>query len=213
MNNTALTEEKIEELRKKVKGYLTDKRYAHTLAVEREAARLGEIFIPGEVVRLRAAALLHDITKNLDLEKQLQYCGEFGIIISNSDVNAPKILHAKTAPAIAKRDFPEFVDDDILSAVRWHTTGRDGMSIFEAIVYLADYIEETRTFEDCVILRDYFYDNIKRFSDRKLQVLRKTMIKSFDLTIKQLLSDGALIDRDTIEARNFYIFSDLAEEN
>ena len=61
MNNIELTEEKLEELRQKVRGYLTEKRYAHTLAVEHEAACLGKLFMPDDINRLRAASLLHDI--------------------------------------------------------------------------------------------------------------------------------------------------------
>ena len=87
---------------------------------------------------LRAAALLHDITKKCDFEKQLQYCAEFDIIIGNYDKLSPKTFHSKTAAAIIPRDFPEFDDEEIISGVRWHTTGHDGMTDFEAIVYLAD---------------------------------------------------------------------------
>ena len=70
------------------------KRYLHTLAVEEEAARLGELFLPDRINALRAAALLHDITKRDDLEKQLQYCSEFGIIYDVLERSSPKLFHA-----------------------------------------------------------------------------------------------------------------------
>ena len=81
------------------------------------------------------------------------------------------------------------------------------MTLFEAIIYLADYIEETRTFDDCLKLRNYFYDNIiNAFSyDDKVEVLRKTMVYSFDLTIKNLIDEGKKIDNDTINARNYFV--------
>lgn len=202
-----LTDSDLSTLRQLVKPYLTPKRYLHTLAVEKEIVSLSGIFYPcdGETEnRLRAAALLHDITKAFSLEKQLQYCDKFGIIIGKDDILSPKIFHAKTAAALCSADFAEYVDGEIVSGIRWHTTGRGGMTLFESLVYLADYIEETRTFEDCVTLRNFFYSSLKS-GKRKEDVLRDTMILSFDMTLKILTEEGALIDSDTVEARNYFL--------
>lgn len=203
-----INEDMLSSLRERVKEYQTEKRYLHTLAVEREALRLGEIYFPNDpqtVLKLRAAALLHDITKVLSLEKQLQYCQKFGIMVRNSEMLSPKLFHARTAVEFAKRDFPEFADETVLSGVRWHTTGRRGMSTFECIVYLADYIEDTRTFDDCVRLRSYFYDEMKKDGADKDDVLVSAMVMSFDLTVKNLIEEGSLIDSDTVDARNYFI--------
>lgn len=203
-----LTEGDIEDLRKKIKPYYAEKRYAHTLSVEKEAAKIGEIYLPGRINELRASALLHDITKRADIKKQLQYCEEFGIIIRNNDEFSPAVFHAKTAAALAARDFPDCVNDDIISGIRWHTTGRDGMTVFDSIIYLADFIEETRTFDDCVKLRNYFYDKLRSGED-KHRVLADTMIYSFDMTISMLMRDGAIVDNDTVSARNYFIVSKM----
>ncbi len=205
--NREITAAMLDALRVQVREYLTEKRYAHTLAVEKEAGQLAALFLPAEENFLRAAALLHDITKRLNLEKQLQLCQNFDIIISNDEIKAPKLLHAKTAAALASRDFPLFADRRVLSGIRWHTTGRAGMSLFESIVYLADYIEPTRTFDDCVILRRFFWEKILQVvdTDSRMEILRQTMVLSFDMTIRQLLAEGALVDRDTIEARNWFL--------
>lgn len=194
----------IEQLSEQVQPYLTEKRYAHTLAVAKEAKKMGEIYLPDDLFRLQASALLHDITKKADLKKQLHYCKEFGIMVNVDDTLSPSVFHAKTAEAVAARDFPDFTDPDILSGIRWHTTGHDGMTVFEAIIFLADYIEETRDFDDCVQVRRYFYDRIADGEEPET-VLWDTMIYSFDLTIELLLKDGAIIDPDTIGARNYYI--------
>ncbi len=205
MERKELSESKLAELREAVRPYLKPKRYLHTLAVEEEAARLGALFLPERVNALRASALLHDITKKDDLEKQLQYCAEFGIIYDIFDRNSPKIFHAKTAAELARRDFSDYVDDEIISGIRWHTTGRAEMTLFETIVYLADYIEKTRDFEDCVVLRRFFYDGISDPAADRRECLVRTMVLSFDMTIRQLLSDGAPIDGDTIGARNRFL--------
>ena len=215
-NPRRLTEEDIRTLAENVKPYLAEKRYAHTVSVAEEAARLGRIFgfSENDGNRLRASALLHDITKRADHKKQLQYCEEFGIMIESEKNVSPSVLHGITGAPLAARDFAEFSDDDILSGIRWHTTGRYGMTVFESIIYLADYIEPTRTFDDCLAVRRYFYDRIGGCTAEKerLAVLRDTMIYSFDLTIGNLLENQDIIDSDTICARNYFIALASEEE-
>ena len=82
------------------------------------------------------------------------------------------------------------------------------MTVFESIIYLADYIEPTRTFDDCIRVRRCFWDGIREGRE-KYEVLRDTMILSFDLTIENLLREGALIDRETIAARNAFLAQKL----
>ena len=205
MERIELTDEMLSVLRERVRDYLKPKRYLHTLAGEEEAARRGELFLPDRINALRAAALLHDITKRDDLEKQLQYCSEFGIIYDVLEKSSPKLFHAKTAAELARRDFAEFVDDEIISGIRWHTTGREQMTAFESIVYLADYIEKTRTFPDCVELRRYFWDGVAEPGADVAEHFKKTMVLSFDMTIRNLIEENAPIDRDTVAARNRFI--------
>ncbi len=199
-----LTEDDIEKLKEAVKPYLTEKRYMHTLAVAEEVESLGKYFMPDKILKLKAAALLHDITKKDGEKKQLQYCEEFGIILGNSEKYSVKTVHAKTAAALAERVFHEYADSEIISGVRNHTTGCYGMPVFDAIVYLADYIEKTRDFPDCIALRNYFYSRINSATD-KYRVLVDTMIYSFDLTINNLLEYSSMINEDTVGARNYYI--------
>ncbi|MBR5445487.1 MAG: bis(5'-nucleosyl)-tetraphosphatase (symmetrical) YqeK [Clostridia bacterium] len=202
-----ITEEMLAALRKEIVPWLAPKRYLHTLAVEEEAAALGRIYLPAEENSLRAAALLHDITKRADTETQLQYCREFGIPVSAEDLRSPKVFHAKTAAGMVQKAFPAYADAQILSGIRWHTTGHQGMTMFEAIVYLADYIEATRTFPDCIELRKYFYDGLAgaQTEAEKMMVWDRTMVLSFDMTIRNLIEEKAPIDGDTIAARNMYV--------
>lgn len=207
MGDILITQDMLDELRERVRGLMSEKRYAHTCAVERMAVRLGELYCPERVLQLRAAALLHDITKEETLEKQLQLCREFGIMVNGSDKLAPKTFHAKTAAALIKRDFAAFAGDTVVSAVRWHTTGRANMSLTEQIIYLADYIDDTRKFADCVRLRELFWgaDPISMDATARLSHLRDVLIVSFDMTIQGLIADGAIISTDTIEARNWLV--------
>ena len=173
--------------------------------MEEEAFKLGEIFIPDKCDKLALAGVLHDITKKLKTDEQLKLCDEYGIIVDKDNI-VPKLLHSRTGCEFARRRFgAEIVDDEIYYAILYHTTGKAGMSLFESLVYLADYIEKNRTFGDCKKLRRYFYKNLKKGKDDKFEVLRKTLILSFDMTIKNLIKEDQKIDKDTIEVRNYFL--------
>lgn len=192
-----------------VKALETEKRFKHTLGVQKEAKELGQIFLPHKTEKLSLAGLLHDITKDFSVEKHLSLCDEYGIFVDRENL-VPKLLHAKTGCEYAKRLFGcDIVDDEVYSGIYYHTTGRKNMTLFEAIIYFADYIEEGRTFEDCVVLRKFFYDRIEKTSNysEKIEVLRQSMVLSFDMTIKNLIHEGKAIDKDTVEARNYFLLN------
>lgn len=209
------TEEQLSILREKISSAMSEKRFAHTAAVEIMAERIGKIYAPDKVDVLRAAGLLHDITKEYSTEKQLQICREFGIITTKQDILTPKTLHARTAALLIPILYPEFADDEVISAVRWHTTGNADMSLLEKIVYLADYIDDSRKFEDCVKLRHIFWDACpEKMNEAERNVhLTKTLVVSFNMTISGLVADNAPIADDTFMARNALLLSLCGEVN
>lgn len=201
-----ITDEMLENLRGKIRSYVTRERtYEHILGTEKAAYELAKIYLPEEMHNMaRAAALLHDITKNLTVDEHMEILRDSDCI-SEVELRSPKLLHSKSAAALIPADFPEFDDSTVVSAVFWHTTGHDGMTVFEMLIYLADYIEETRTFPDCIALRNYFFDNINGYKTEcdKFFHLYKTMVKSFDYTIGGLIEDETFIDNNTVECRNY----------
>ena len=208
-------EEQLASLRKKISSIMSAKRFYHTAEVEKMAARIGKIYAPEKTDVLRAATLLHDITKEYPTEKQLQICREFGIITSKQDILTPKTFHAKTAAVLIPALYPEFADSEVVSAVRWHTTGREDMTLLEKIVYLADYIDESRKFDDCVKLRNIFWDACPQnmSAEERDRHLTKTLLVSFDMTLAGLISENAPISDDTFKARNSLILSLCGEVN
>lgn len=204
MSNKIITEEMLSCLRSSAVEGMSEKRRVHTLAVEQMAMKLGAIYAPDKINVLRAAALLHDVTKEIKLDGQLKLCEEYGIEVAENDKLAPKTFHAKTAAKVILDKYAEFADDDVVSSVRWHTTGREGMSICEKIIYLADYIDESRRFPDCVKLREYFWSaDIGNMNDaEKYAHLRDTLILSYDMTILNLMDEKSPIAKDTFDARN-----------
>ena len=89
------------------------------------------------------AAILHDITKKMPVEEQLQYCEKRGNINFSYHPEYEAALHAFSGAAAAALEFG--VSPEVEDAIRWHTTGRANMSLLEKIIWLADYIEPGRT--------------------------------------------------------------------
>lgn len=204
MGERTFTEDMLDQLRVSLASTMSQKRYEHTCAVERMVTRLGELYCPELIPELRAAALLHDITKEETLEKQLQLCEKFDIILEPTATLAPKTLHARTAAALIPVEFPAFATETVVRAVRWHTTGCKDMTVADKLVYLADYIDDSRKFPDCVRLRDYFWSARpeQMEMEARLAHLRDTLILSFDMTIRGLLEDGVPVGLYSIMARD-----------
>ena len=210
-----ITEGMLDSLREQIAKGMSEKRFRHTAEVEKMAARLGALYVPEKILMLRAAALLHDVTKEYSPDRQLMICAQQGLTVSRADLYAPKTFHAKTAAALIPETYPAFADEELISCVRWHTTGRRDMTLCEKLIYLADYIDLSRTFEDCVRLRSFFFakEPEKMAESERLAHLRDTLILSFDMTIRGLLEDGKSISIDTMEARNQLICERIDDQN
>lgn len=204
MSTVEITEKMLVDLRESLAGEMSEKRYRHTLGVERMAEKLARLYCPDKVLVLRAAALLHDTTKELTDEEQVTLCRKYGLPVTETDLLAPKTFHARTAAARIPDAYPAFADDEVISCVRWHTTGHTEMTLSEKLVYLADYIDDTRKFRDCVLLRRYFWgaEPEEMNAAERDALLRDTLIYSFDLTIRGLLDEGTPVSPDTTDARN-----------
>jgi len=162
------SEAELDALRETVKAAMSPFRFTHTAAVEIMAIRLAALYCPESTQYLRVAALLHDLTKEKKAPEQESLCQALGIVLTETDRMSPKTHHAKTAAALIPSQYPAFACEEVISAVRYHTTGRAGMTLGEKIIYLADYIDESRTFPDCVALRKSFWsaDPQRRLPDR-----------------------------------------------
>ena len=178
----------LEQLRPVALSYLKHKRIPHVLGTEQEAVRLAERY-GADVEKARVAALLHDCTKKLTMEEQMELCRKYGIQLDELEQKALKLLHAKTGAAIARDVFG--VDDDIYTAIWYHTTGHANMTKLEKIIYLADYIEPSRDFPGVEELRSVCYED-----------LDKGLLKGLEMTIEEMTAMGNPVHHATIEARD-----------
>ena len=208
-----INQQALQELRECVTADMSPKRARHTLAVEQMAARLAALYCPEKEQILRVAALLHDVTKEWPTEQHVAFLEANGIEVTALDLAAPKTLHARTAAVLIPAAYSAYADAEVVSAVRWHTTGREGMSATEKIVYLADYIDDSRTFPDCVKLRSAFWDaDPESMSQTEREAhLTSVLVQSFDMTVTGLLEDGAPVSPDTFCARNSLILQQKVE--
>ncbi len=199
-----ITTNMLNALRKHVGQTLSPKRFAHTVAVEEMVVRLCALYCPEEELPLRAAALLHDRTKELSTEEQIALSKQLGLPVSQGDKLSPKTFHARTASALIPVEYPQFAHPTVVSAVRWHTTGHAGMTLTEKLLYLADYIDDSRTFPSCVMLRKSFWDAdpASMSKEARESLLCDVLLLSYDMTIHDLLAEKHPIDADTIASRN-----------
>lgn len=144
-------------LKEQMKLYVDEKRVPHVLGCAGEAVRLARRW--GEDEDLAAeAGLLHDITKKQNREEQLQLCDKYGIITDNNERENYKLLHSKTGAAFSREHFG--INDRVYRAISRHTTGCPDMSVFDKIIYLADYIEPHRSFKGLDKLRSLAYTDL-----------------------------------------------------
>ena len=200
---SGLTEEKLVSLREALAGRIGEYRFRHTLGVEETIASLGRLYLPQDVFRLRAAALLHDLTKEWSAEKQIDFCREQGISLSEAEIAAPKVLHAKTGACLAQKEYPDIVDAEIATAIREHTVAAPDMSLFSSLLYLADYIDPTRTYADCVALRAAFYDGYREES--KDAHLAFIMSRAWQASVDEVRGRGGEPIADTLAALAFFL--------
>lgn len=130
---------------------LSERRYIHSANVAKAAVRLAEKY-GADSTKAEIAGILHDITKEQNVENQLQIAKSGGIILDDVCQKSPQLLHAITGMVYC-RDVLGIDDEDILNAIRYHTTARTSMSLIEKIIFIADFISDERDYPDVDVMR------------------------------------------------------------
>jgi predicted HD superfamily hydrolase involved in NAD metabolism len=130
------------KIRKKLKKEIDESRYNHTLGVMYTASCLAMAHgidpYPAQL-----AGLLHDCAKCIPDKQKFQMCEKYNIVLTQSEIANPKLIHAKLGAYLAQKEYG-ISDPEIQSAIRYHTTGCPNMTLLEKIIYIADYIEPNR---------------------------------------------------------------------
>ena len=198
---------KIEDLRQRISQCMSERRFKHTLGVESSAAMIAEVILPERVNEIRIAALLHDLTKELPTAVQLDIMERVSPPPTESDIMTHPLYHSITAPYVIARDFPELATPDVLSAVKNHTVGAADMSLFDEIIFVADYIEEGRTYCDCVNTRDDFLRAMQeaKSPDDLVMSLHETTVRILNNTINYIVNNNMFLNERTVTTRNAFL--------
>lgn len=130
------------KLRKKVKDVMTKARYEHTLGVEFKAASLAMRY-GVDIDKAEIAGLLHDCAKCIDDEDKFDDCKKYKIELTDVEKRNPFLIHSKLGAVYANKLYG-IDDEEVISAIRFHTTGKPDMTLLEKIIFIADYIEPGR---------------------------------------------------------------------
>lgn len=179
----------LEQIHAFLKKGLSESRYMHSLGVQETAVELAKRY-HASVEKASIAGLVHDCAKGYNKDELLNYAAQFGIILDNVTRKQGELLHAVVGAELAKREF-HIEDEEILNAIRFHTTGRANMTLLDKIIYLADYIEPNRKFQGVEALRQQALSN-----------LDKATFMAANQTIAYIIFQNKLIHHDTISARN-----------
>lgn len=171
-----------------MKDNLKESRYQHSLGVEKMATELAELY-GADTEKAAFAGRYHDIAKCFDKEQSDKLIIKYGV--SNKYLGNPALAHSKIAAAILNIDYG-VIDEDILNAVKSHTTGRVGMSLLEEIVYVSDAIEENRNYPELQDLQREAREN-----------LDLACYHIMNYAVEMILEKGRELDKETLEAREF----------
>ena len=114
-----------------IKPLLSEKRFEHSLNVAQEAVKLAKKY-GADPEKAEAAGILHDILKDTPADKQLKIISDFGIIMNDVELSVKKSWHAISGAAYI-RGVLRVEDEEIIDAVRYHTTGRHNMTVLERL--------------------------------------------------------------------------------
>ena len=192
MKNTDYTEQKTQEIQNWLKENLNEERYIHSIGVMEAAVELAQMFNMDEK-KAKLTGLLHDAAKCFPNDKLLEIIKNNIPEVQECELLNYKTLHAPVSAYLAKEQF-KIADEEILSAIRWHTLGRVGMIDFEKIIFLADKIE-ART-------REPEFRNICLELLKQENGINKALFKCFEATIKSLVDRRLAICHITIDVYN-----------
>ncbi len=186
----SLYDDGLSEYRKLLGELLDDYRLFHSECVCESAGILAEKY-GADIKKARLAGLLHDITKQLGEQEHRRLIGKMSSVENTNH----KVWHQMSAPVYLKEK-GIVTDEEILSAIRWHTTGKSGMSLLEKIVYTADFISADREYPDV--------EQVRGLADASLE---KAMLYTSRYTIQTLTEKNFAVHPATVDCYNDMVLS------
>ena len=187
--------ETIERIQADLKTILSEKRYNHSLEVMKKAEELAKQY--GEDPNIAAlVGLAHDIGKEIPNEEKLRYVKENNIKIDEVEEYNVGLLHAKIGADITKKKYN--FTEDMQKAIKYHTVADPNMNLLAKIIFVADKIEENRSYEKVEELRKMAEINIDN-----------CIIEILNYTIKENIDKGRLVHPNSVLTRNKLLLTHL----
>lgn len=187
----------LDEYKNLIKSKMSDHRFVHSVNVSKEARKLAKIY-GADAEKAAIAGILHDITKEMPVEEQLKIITDSGIILDNVQKNAPKLWHGISGSIYIKENL-DINDADILNSIRYHTTGRAGMSLLEKIIFVADFTSQERT-----------YKGVSTMRKKSRKTLDEAMLYGFKFTFSDLSKRELAIHPDELACYNEIVLSNIS---
>lgn len=178
------------EIENDVKSVLSEYRFTHSLGVAKKAVELAKIYGVQEETA-KKVGIAHDIAKEMTDEEMLEYVKTNNIEIDEIETVKPSLLHGKIGADIAAKKYG--FTEDMVNAIKWHTTGRKNMSMLEKIIYVADKTEENRKGTRF---------NLEKSRELSTQNIDEALIFLMNEFIAYNVKNECLIHPETINARN-----------
>ena len=182
----------VSKIKTDLKQVLKPSRYEHTLGVADTAKKMAEVYgvNPNKAY---IAGILHDCAKYYTDEELLKCCKENNIVVTKFENIAPYLLHGKVGAHVALKKYG-IEETEILEAIKWHTTGKENMTVLEQIIFCADYIEPNRT-------KQPHLSYLRNIAMKDLDLLTYSILKD---TLEYLKSKKCIIDDYTQQAYKYY---------
>lgn len=184
--------EDIKKICKKLSKTLKKERYEHTMGVMYTSAALAMRY-GADMKKAMTAGLLHDCGKYLPAKDQISLCKRKKIALTKTELEMPALIHAKLGVYLAENEY-KIEDQEILNAIRYHTTGRPDMTLLEKIVYIADYVEPNRK----------EIPGLSKVRSLVFSDIDAAVCLSAGSTVRYLKNNGKTVDHMTITTYNFY---------
>ncbi len=182
----------IEEITKYLENTLSQSRFSHTLGVAETARNLAQKWGADEDAAY-LAGLVHDCAKEIDKNEAIGLLEERGYTVDEVEKKALGLLHAPLGAFLARERFG-ITNEEILDSIKFHTTGRVGMTLLDKIIYVADFIEPGRKYKESQLVRETAEVDIDA-----------AVLQEANIIIKYTIDKGRLLHANTVAARNSFL--------
>lgn len=186
--NGLYADETVRQMISDIRSRLSDFRFSHSMCVANAARELA-LQYGADPKKAYIAGILHDVLKEMKKEESLSYFAKKNIPLTPLEREAEKLHHAVAGAHYIREQYG--VSEDIVSAVRYHTTGREDMSLLEKILFVADFISADRD-----------YPGVEDMRARAKISLEYAMEEGLRFTIEDLARENKPIHPDTVACYN-----------